>query len=330
MEEGPDLSHLTPEERTIIESVMVRQKQEEEREQEIMRKKADEVQSLEQQIRARNEQQKKAGVELEATCHICLKTKFADGIGHICNYCTIRCCARCGGKVTLRSGKSVWVCILCRKKQELLGRTGQWMQGGMQAVISDPESAMLASVIQSDKRPKLERAHSAAEKENQPLQRSGSVLRRQYSEEQSRTPSCDRYKQYNEEDPMFYQGELEGLMRAHPHLLPRIYPDQNPANQPDVRQERLQGQASATKKHKRQTKHHHQTAPPPQLQLHSYSSSEEDLKSTPEYSSDRDSEKGSLQDSSDGDKLSETLSKQAILDEKIKKFLAVRPRIVPV
>lgn len=67
--------------------------------------------------------------------------------------------------------QSVWVCILCRKKQELLGRTGQWMQGGMQAVMSDPETAMLASVMQSDKRPKLERAHSAAEKENQPLQR---------------------------------------------------------------------------------------------------------------------------------------------------------------
>lgn len=129
--------------------------------------------------------------------------------------------------------QSVWVCILCRKKQELLGRTGQWMQGGMQAVISDPENAM----IQSDKRPKLERAHSAAEKENQPLQRSqtpqvsnthftlcrrsGSVLRRQYSEEQSRTPSCDRYK-YNEEDPRFYQGELDGLMRDHPHLLPQM------------------------------------------------------------------------------------------------------------
>lgn len=37
MEEGPDLSHLTPEERAIIESVMMRQRQEEEREQEIMR-----------------------------------------------------------------------------------------------------------------------------------------------------------------------------------------------------------------------------------------------------------------------------------------------------
>ncbi|CAG9823479.1 unnamed protein product [Phaedon cochleariae] len=34
---GPDLSHLTPEERAIIESVMMRQKQEEEREQEILR-----------------------------------------------------------------------------------------------------------------------------------------------------------------------------------------------------------------------------------------------------------------------------------------------------
>lgn len=33
----PDLSHLTPEERQIIQSVMMRQKQEEERELEIMR-----------------------------------------------------------------------------------------------------------------------------------------------------------------------------------------------------------------------------------------------------------------------------------------------------
>jgi len=60
---------------------------------------------LEDTIRQRSEQQKKAGVELDATCHICLKTKFADGVGHICNYCNIRCCARCGGKVTLRSNK---------------------------------------------------------------------------------------------------------------------------------------------------------------------------------------------------------------------------------
>lgn len=71
----------------------------------MFRRKADEVQILEDTIRARSEQHKKAGVELDATCHICLKTKFADGVGHLCNYCSIRCCARCGGKVTLRSNK---------------------------------------------------------------------------------------------------------------------------------------------------------------------------------------------------------------------------------
>lgn len=37
MAEGPDLSHLTPEERLIIESVMMRHQQEEMREHEIMR-----------------------------------------------------------------------------------------------------------------------------------------------------------------------------------------------------------------------------------------------------------------------------------------------------
>ncbi|KAG8316451.1 hypothetical protein J6590_050523 [Homalodisca vitripennis] len=68
-------------------------------------RKQDEVEVLEETIRQRSEQQKKAGVELDATCHICLKTKFADGVGHMCNYCNIRCCARCGGKVTLRSNK---------------------------------------------------------------------------------------------------------------------------------------------------------------------------------------------------------------------------------
>ncbi|EFN68018.1 Rab-3-interacting molecule unc-10 [Camponotus floridanus] len=101
----PDMSHLTPEERRIIEGVLMRQKEEEEQDHEIMRRKQDEVQVLEETIRMRSEKHKKAGVELNATCHICLKTKFADGVGHICNYCEIRCCARCGGKVTLRSSK---------------------------------------------------------------------------------------------------------------------------------------------------------------------------------------------------------------------------------
>lgn len=77
----------------------------------VSRRKQEEVASLETKIRQQSEQQKKAGVELDATCHICLKTKFADGVGHICHYCKIRCCARCGGKVTLRSNKvSLAIC----------------------------------------------------------------------------------------------------------------------------------------------------------------------------------------------------------------------------
>ncbi|XP_071053229.1 regulating synaptic membrane exocytosis protein 2 isoform X1 [Onthophagus taurus] len=288
MEEGPDLSHLTPEERAIIESVMMRQRQEEEREQEIMRRKADEVQILEDTIRSRSEQHKKAGIELDATCHICLKTKFADGIGHICNYCSIRCCARCGGKVTLRSNKVVWVCILCRKKQELLSKTGQWMSGGINLVETEiPQQPQ--QIPPFDKRPKLERAHSAAEKENQPLQRSGSALRRQYSEQESANPPCG----YNEDDPRFYQGEIEGLMRTHPHLVPRRYPDPEPEPSPmDIPQRGVSSMGSANKKKRIASakKHHHPSHP--QLQA-SFSSSEEDLKSTPEYGSDeRDSEKG--------------------------------------
>lgn len=110
----------------------------------------------------------------------------------------------------------IWICIVCRKKQELLSKTGQWMFGpGSETEMPQIQQAP------SDKRPKLERAHSAAEKENLPLQRSGSVLRRQYSEQETRAPSCERFQQYNEDDPRFYQGELEGLMRTHPHLVPR-------------------------------------------------------------------------------------------------------------
>merc|ERR1711976_1066136 len=73
----PDLSHLTPEERAIIENVIHRQHNEENREYEFLRQKQDEVMKLESQIRYKAEEQRKAGQELDSTCQICLKTKFA-------------------------------------------------------------------------------------------------------------------------------------------------------------------------------------------------------------------------------------------------------------
>ena len=75
----------------------------------IFRQKQQEIVNLEAQIRNKIESQRRAGIELDSTCQICLRTKFADGIGHICNYCNVRCCAKCGGKVALRSNK---VCLL--------------------------------------------------------------------------------------------------------------------------------------------------------------------------------------------------------------------------
>lgn len=59
--------------------------------------------------------------------------------------------------------------------------------------------------------------------------------------------------------------------------------------------QRMSSAITANKKHKRSgSAKKHQHPPQPQLQR-SFSSSEEDLKSTPEYGSDeRDSEKGEL------------------------------------
>ncbi|TNN65435.1 Regulating synaptic membrane exocytosis protein 2 [Liparis tanakae] len=37
------------------------------------------------------------------TCGVCHKTKFADGCGNLCSYCQTKFCARCGGRVSLRS-----------------------------------------------------------------------------------------------------------------------------------------------------------------------------------------------------------------------------------
>ncbi|XP_050718371.1 uncharacterized protein LOC126999677 isoform X3 [Eriocheir sinensis] len=170
----PDLSHLTEEERSIIEGVMRRQKIEEEQESELVRRKQDEVRVLENTIRLRSEVQRKKGLELDATCQICLKTKFADGVGHICNYCNVRCCARCGGKVSLRSNKVIWVCILCRKKQELLIKTGTWMNTGLpnqgEAMHLDHEYSGTAGSVTptGDKRPKLERGASSEKENNRP------------------------------------------------------------------------------------------------------------------------------------------------------------------
>ncbi|XP_067093515.1 regulating synaptic membrane exocytosis protein 2 [Osmerus mordax] len=97
---------------------------------------------LHQQFESYKDQVKKMGDEAKdpqelkseaPTCGICHKTKFADGCGHLCSYCQTKFCARCGGRVALRSNKEdkvvMWVCNLCRKQQEILTKSGAWFYG---------------------------------------------------------------------------------------------------------------------------------------------------------------------------------------------------------
>ncbi|XP_068793646.1 regulating synaptic membrane exocytosis protein 1 isoform X35 [Struthio camelus] len=162
MQELPDLSHLTEEERNIIMAVMDRQKEEEEKEEAMLnldtcgisdasrhdfktasREKTAFNWRLHQQFESYKEQVRKIGEEARRyqgehkddapTCGICHKTKFADGCGHLCSYCRTKFCARCGGRVSLRSNNEdkvvMWVCNLCRKQQEILTKSGAWFFG---------------------------------------------------------------------------------------------------------------------------------------------------------------------------------------------------------
>ncbi|XP_044063168.1 regulating synaptic membrane exocytosis protein 2 isoform X19 [Siniperca chuatsi] len=135
MPELPDLSHLTEEERKIILGVMDRQKKEEAKEQSMLKKLHQQFESYKDQVKKMGEETKQVqDQKSEApTCGICHKTKFADGCGHLCSYCQTKFCARCGGRVSLRSNKEdkvvMWVCNLCRKQQEILTKSGAWFYG---------------------------------------------------------------------------------------------------------------------------------------------------------------------------------------------------------
>ncbi|XP_048858355.1 LOW QUALITY PROTEIN: regulating synaptic membrane exocytosis protein 1-like [Brienomyrus brachyistius] len=158
MPDLPDLSHLTEEERKIIMAVMVRQKEEEDKEEAMLKRLHQQFESYKEQVRrigADTRRQQSLHRDDAPTCGICRKTKFADGCGHLCSYCQTKFCARCGGRVSLRSNNEdkvchivkdrvMWVCNLCRKQQEILTKSGEWFSGqgakpnALGAAHSDP------------------------------------------------------------------------------------------------------------------------------------------------------------------------------------------------
>uniref|UniRef100_A0A8D1IZ81 Regulating synaptic membrane exocytosis protein 2 n=1 Tax=Sus scrofa TaxID=9823 RepID=A0A8D1IZ81_PIG len=107
---------------------------------------------LHQQFEMYKEQVKKMGEESQQqqeqkgdapTCGICHKTKFADGCGHNCSYCQTKFCARCGGRVSLRSNKVMWVCNLCRKQQEILTKSGAWFYNSGSNTAQQPDQKVV-------------------------------------------------------------------------------------------------------------------------------------------------------------------------------------------
>ncbi|XP_029608639.1 regulating synaptic membrane exocytosis protein 2 isoform X11 [Salmo trutta] len=172
----PDLSHLTEEERKIIMAVLARQKEEEEKEEAMLKEEKpiqartvnlvgqkkppqqNDVRGIQQQMSSYRETVRRVGEETRRqtttgqhrddapTCGICHKTKFADGCGSLCSYCQTKFCARCGGRVSLRTNSEdkvvMWVCNNCRKQQEILTKPGEWFSGpgkpGLGSGISDP------------------------------------------------------------------------------------------------------------------------------------------------------------------------------------------------
>nr|XP_019606176.1 PREDICTED: regulating synaptic membrane exocytosis protein 2 isoform X16 [Rhinolophus sinicus] len=110
---------------------------------------------LHQQFEMYKEQVKKMGEESQQqqeqkgdapTCGICHKTKFADGCGHNCSYCQTKFCARCGGRVSLRSNKVMWVCNLCRKQQEILTKSGAWFYNSGSNTPQQPDQKVLRGI----------------------------------------------------------------------------------------------------------------------------------------------------------------------------------------
>uniref|UniRef100_A0A671VZW6 Regulating synaptic membrane exocytosis 1 n=1 Tax=Sparus aurata TaxID=8175 RepID=A0A671VZW6_SPAAU len=177
----PDLSHLTEDERKIIMAVLARQREEEAKEEisaitfhmcmdvlvpapclqppmSAHRTPCLCKRGIQQQLSSYRETViRQATVAAGSvhrddapTCGICHKTKFADGCGNLCSYCQTKFCARCGGRVSLRSNTVrerkgvIWVCNNCRKQQEILTKPGDWFTGpagkpaGLGSAISEP------------------------------------------------------------------------------------------------------------------------------------------------------------------------------------------------
>ncbi|CAF1082546.1 unnamed protein product [Adineta steineri] len=126
MDLTPDLSHLTEDERKIIEAVINRQKAEEKQDALAIQSRMDDYSAPVAMAGRRLSQQAKTyphgslSNESGVCCEVCQKTKFVgEQTGRQCTICKKRFCVRCGVRLKgHQHNKTFWLCNICRQKQE--------------------------------------------------------------------------------------------------------------------------------------------------------------------------------------------------------------------
>lgn len=126
MDIAPDLSHLTEDERKIIEAVINRQKVEEKRDAETLQSRLDDYSAPVAMAGRRYSQQIKTNPHTDSInesgvcCEVCQKTKFVgEQSARQCSICKKRFCVRCGVRLKGHQyNKTFWLCNICRQKQE--------------------------------------------------------------------------------------------------------------------------------------------------------------------------------------------------------------------
>lgn len=126
MDIAPDLSHLTEDERKIIEAVINRQKAEEKRDADAIQSRLDDYSAPVAMAGRRYSQQIKTNPHVNSInesgvcCEVCQKTKFVDEqSARQCSICKKRFCVRCGVRLKGHpNNKTFWLCNICRQKQE--------------------------------------------------------------------------------------------------------------------------------------------------------------------------------------------------------------------
>ncbi|XP_058232376.1 regulating synaptic membrane exocytosis protein 2 isoform X7 [Hemibagrus wyckioides] len=195
---------------------------------------------LHQQFESYKDQVKKMADEAQTApqqkgeapiCGICHKTKFADGCGHLCSYCQTKFCARCGGRVSLRSNKVMWVCNLCRKQQEILTKSGAWFYSGPGSTMPPGVPGVMRrrhEEAPQEKKAKLQEAPLLYQGSTVEHSRAPGLLRQHSLDpEWKRSPSASREPNPNfqrEDRPSHYAPGQGGMPRS-PSDYGRPYED---------------------------------------------------------------------------------------------------------